>query len=117
MHRLCRLRQPPPSANHTIAARSRRSVALSLPYERLTGGKRARPHVSRRLRKGGTMGYRVFTDSQGVEWQTRDVGPHLAERRAAERRRRDMAPPSAVERRRANDRRVVSGRRPMLSAG
>jgi hypothetical protein len=63
------------------------------------------------------MGYRVFTDSQGREWQTWDVVPQLAERRAEERRRRDMAPPSAVERRRASDRRVVAGRRPMLSAG
>lgn len=66
------------------------------------------------------MGYRVFKDSQGTEWQTWDVVPHLAERRAADRR---QTPRSAVpswvesERRIPNDRRVVTGRRPVLSAG
>ncbi len=63
------------------------------------------------------MGYRVFTDSQGMEWQTWDVVPRLAERRAVERRRSVAATPSTGERRLANDRRVTSGRRPMLSAG
>ena len=65
------------------------------------------------------MGYRVFRDSQGTEWQTWDVVPQLAERRAADRRR--VAAESTaidVERRRA-ERRVVTGRgrRPVLSAG
>ena len=65
------------------------------------------------------MGYRVFKDSQGVEWQTWDVVPQLAERRAAERRRARAALPDAVaaERRRIQERRVTSGRRPLLSAG
>lgn len=66
------------------------------------------------------MGYRVFTDSKGVEWQTWDVVPRLADRRAAERRRAERGvPPEAVdvERRRRQERRVTSGRRPMLSAG
>lgn len=64
------------------------------------------------------MGYRVFRDSQGIEWQTWDVVPHLAERRASERRRAEaVAAIVAVERRRADDRRVVAGRRPILSAG
>ena len=64
------------------------------------------------------MGYRVFRDTQGIEWQTWDVIPHLAERRASERRRAQvMAAMVAVERRRASDRRIVSGRRPLLSAG
>lgn len=65
------------------------------------------------------MGYRVFRDSQGVEWQTWDVVPRLAERRAADRRRAAAAAAAAVavERRRAEDRRVVAGRRPVLSAG
>lgn len=63
------------------------------------------------------MGYRIFRDSQGTEWQTWDVVPHLAERRATERRRAAAEAALAVERRRANDRRVVAGRRPALSAG
>ena len=71
--------------------------------------------------EGGTdMGYRVFRDSQGVEWQTWDVVPQLAERRAAERRRaeRGVPPEAAIaERRRIQERRVTSGRRPFLSAG
>ena len=66
------------------------------------------------------MGYRVFKDSKGVEWQTWDVVPQLAERRAAERRRAERgATTEAViaERRRMQERRVSSGRRPLLSAG
>jgi hypothetical protein len=61
------------------------------------------------------MGYRVFKDSQGTEWQTWDVVPHLAERRISERRR-DKVPPPGMERRMV-DRRILSGRRPVLSAG
>jgi hypothetical protein len=64
------------------------------------------------------MGYRVFRDSEGTEWQTWDVVPHLAERRAAERRRAAVAAAVlAVERRTRADRRVGAGRRPLLSAG
>jgi hypothetical protein len=64
------------------------------------------------------MGYRVFTDSQGIEWQTWDVVPQLADRRANERRRAAAAGALvAVERRRARDRRILAGRRPVLSAG
>ncbi len=61
------------------------------------------------------MGYRVFKDSKGTEWQTWDVVPQLAERRLAERRRQRQPPPSAE--RRNSERRVVSGRRPVLSSG
>ena len=66
------------------------------------------------------MGYRIFTDSSGTEWQTWDVIPRLAERRAADRRRQERSspPPSvATDRRAERDRRVVVGRRPVLSAG
>jgi hypothetical protein len=62
------------------------------------------------------MGYRVFRDSQGVRWQAWDVIPQLAERRVGDRRR-PPAVPSNSERRRAVDRRVIIGRRPVLSAG
>ena len=34
------------------------------------------------------MGYRVFRDSQGTEWQAWDVVPQLTERREIERRMR-----------------------------
>lgn len=64
------------------------------------------------------MGYRVFRDSRGMEWQTWDVVPHLTERRAADRRRAAMAAAMVrVERRGTADRRVGAGRRPLLSAG
>jgi hypothetical protein len=62
------------------------------------------------------MGYRIFRDSAGTEWQTWDVVPRLAERRTAERRMTVSAAPR-VERRRVSDRRVRMGRRPMLSFG
>jgi hypothetical protein len=62
------------------------------------------------------MGYRVFKDSRGTEWQTWDVVPQLAERRAGERRRGEAAAAVSAERRRT-ERRMVTGRRPVLSAG
>jgi hypothetical protein len=61
------------------------------------------------------MGYRVFKDAQGTEWQTWDVVPQLSERRVGDRRRQRLPPPGAE--RRGVDRRVMSGRRPVLSAG
>lgn len=66
------------------------------------------------------MGYRVFTDSRGTQWQTWDVVPQLGERRAGDRRR--TPPPSAppeleIDRRRTEERRVGVGGRPVLSAG
>jgi hypothetical protein len=65
------------------------------------------------------MGYRVFRDSQGTEWQTWDVVPLATERRVGDRRREGYAPPApGGERRRMPDRRVLAGRRPsVLSAG
>jgi len=62
------------------------------------------------------MGYRIFRDSAGTEWQTWDVVPRLAERRTVERRVSVAAAPS-VERRRSMERRVRDGRRPMLTSG
>jgi hypothetical protein len=61
------------------------------------------------------MGYRVFRDSRGVEWQAWDVVPKLTERRELERRKQRA--PVAQDRRRANDRRLINGRRPGLTAG
>jgi hypothetical protein len=63
------------------------------------------------------MGYRIFRDSAGTEWQTWDVVPRLAERRAGERRVAVSAVKPRVERRRLRERRVRVGRRPMLSSG
>jgi hypothetical protein len=62
------------------------------------------------------MGYRMFTDSQGTEWQAWDVIPQLADRRTSERRHRQVVP-AAADRRALPDRRVTVGRRPTLSAG
>jgi hypothetical protein len=61
------------------------------------------------------MGYRLFKDSQGTEWQTWDVVPHLAERRTGDRRRVNAPPPGRE--RRAMDRRITSSRRSVVSAG
>jgi hypothetical protein len=61
------------------------------------------------------VGYRVFRDSEGVEWQTWDVVPQLAERRVRDRRAERVA--YSDERRRQPDRRVTVGRRPVLSRG
>jgi hypothetical protein len=62
-----------------------------------------------------TMGYRVFKDSQGVEWQTWDVVPQLTERRNNERRVQRLKLQHAD--RRQDDRRLMDGRRPFLTAG
>jgi len=45
------------------------------------------------------MGYRVFTDSQGREWQAWDVVPQLTERRGIDRRVR-IVPVAHADRRR-----------------
>jgi hypothetical protein len=58
------------------------------------------------------MGYRTFTDSQGTEWQAWDIIPRLAERRASDRRLRQLA--VARERRAERDRRLSSGPRPTM---
>jgi hypothetical protein len=63
------------------------------------------------------MGYRVFRDSRGTEWQTWDVVPRLGERRSGERRRPVTTPPPASDRRHRTERRVVIGRRPVLGDG
>jgi hypothetical protein len=66
------------------------------------------------------MGHRFFRDSRGTDWQAWDVVPHLAERRTGERRSTTSGgrlPAGAIERRRRPERRITSGRRPVLSAG
>jgi hypothetical protein len=62
------------------------------------------------------MGYRVFRDSRGVEWQTWDVVPQLTERRGVERRMKRV-PVEHADRRRDPDRRIIRGQRPTLTAG
>ena len=63
------------------------------------------------------MGYRVFKDSRGTEWQAWDVVPQLTERRELERRK-SLEPVDHADRRRSfNDRRIMNGRRPFLTAG
>ena len=62
------------------------------------------------------MGYRIFRDSAGTEWQTWDVVPRLAERRVGDRRV-TVAMRPVLERRRQGERRVRLGGRPMLSSG
>lgn len=60
------------------------------------------------------MGYRIFTDSQGVEWQAWDIIPRLAERRARERR---SVRAVVKAERRTDDRRKVAGERTVLGNG
>lgn len=61
------------------------------------------------------MGYRIFTDSLGTEWQAWDIIPRLAERRARERRIARLA--VARERRQTDERRLGGGERSVLSNG
>ena len=61
------------------------------------------------------MGYRVFTDSQGTQWQAWDVIPTLADRRASDRR--VAATQAPADRRRRADRRIRAGERPRFTAG
>jgi len=62
------------------------------------------------------MGYRVFKDSRGTEWQTWDVVPRLEDRRVSERRK-VVAPPPHTDRRTNSDRRILMGPRSVLTAG
>ncbi|MEO5818232.1 MAG: hypothetical protein ABIT20_23380 [Gemmatimonadaceae bacterium] len=62
------------------------------------------------------MGYRIFKDSRGTEWQTWDVVPRLGERRISERRAVATQPPHS-DRRSPTDRRTLTGHRSVLTAG
>lgn len=62
------------------------------------------------------MGYRIFKDSRGTEWQTWDVVPRLCERRVSERRS-VAAQPAHTDRRSRSDRRILVGHRSILSSG
>lgn len=61
------------------------------------------------------MGYRIFTDSLGTEWQAWDIIPSHAERRARERRIARLA--VVRERRQADERRLRQRERSVLSHG
>ncbi|MEP7000730.1 MAG: hypothetical protein ABI969_09640 [bacterium] len=67
-----------------------------------------------RLTRERLMGYRIFRDSRGTEWQTWDVVPRLEERRVNERRSR-VAAPTHSERRSPTDRRILAGHRTVLT--
>lgn len=60
------------------------------------------------------MGYRVFRDSRGTEWQTWDVVPRMGDRRVSERRTRAAEPPQS-ELRSRSDRRSGKGQRGVLT--
>lgn len=62
------------------------------------------------------MGYRIFRDSRGTEWQAWDVVPRLAERRVSDRRSRVLPPPHS-DRRSPSDRRTKVGHRTLLKSG
>lgn len=61
------------------------------------------------------MGYRVFRDSRGTEWQAWDVVPRLGDRRLSERRTR-VATPLHSDQRSRSDRRSGNGQRGVLTA-
>ena len=65
---------------------------------------------------GGRVGYRIFKDSHGTEWQTWDVVPRLEERRVSERRMYSSAP-AHTDRRSRLDRRILTGHRAVLMSG
>lgn len=60
------------------------------------------------------MGYRSFKDTTGVDWHAWDVVPQLAERRVADRRQQRQK--LAFRDRRRAERRIMGGRRSVLSA-
>ena len=62
------------------------------------------------------MPYRDYRDDEGRRWEVWAVPASLAERRAAERRRRVSARPVSLERRRGGDRRVLRQSRVKLSS-
>ena len=66
-------------------------------------------------KRSAIVGYRIFIDTAGTEWQAWDVIPKLADRRALERRKTRQA--VERERRRRVDRRLLAGKRPMLHKG
>lgn len=61
------------------------------------------------------MGFRSFTDSDGVEWRAWDIVPRFAERRAQERRVARAA--FELERRRTVERRQLRSERPAPGRG
>ena len=65
--------------------------------------------------EGLDMGYRIFRDSTGTEWQAWDIIPRLEDRRARERRLAMRA--VAIERRATEERRLVVGERPRITNG
>jgi hypothetical protein len=64
-------------------------------------------------RQGEPMGYRIFTDSAGVQWQAWDIVPRLAERRAGDRRVATLS--IERERRIRHERRLQQTERTVLS--
>jgi hypothetical protein len=62
------------------------------------------------------MGYRIFRDSRGTEWQAWDVVPRLTERRVSDRRAIAAKPPHS-DRRSRSDRRILTGHRTVLAKG
>jgi hypothetical protein len=62
------------------------------------------------------MGYRIFKDSRGTEWQTWDVVPRLGDRRVSDRRTAVAQPPHS-DRRSRSDRRILTGHRSVLTQG
>ncbi len=62
------------------------------------------------------MGYRVFKDSTGTDWQAWDVVPEHAEKRTLERRLRPV-PFEHPDRRAAQDRRLIGGPRARMGSG
>lgn len=116
MHCLCRAR--PLGPNAAESARNSRALvyhagtgrALSLTGH--TSTERTRLNSPR----SAALGYRIFTDSRGIEWQTWDVVPRLEERRVSERRLRAILPPE-TDRRARVDRRILVGHRSVLNSG
>ena len=62
------------------------------------------------------MAYRIFVDSEGVEWQAWDVVPDDVERRLGERRE-SIEVISESDRRTGLERRVTEGKWTVLSSG
>jgi hypothetical protein len=98
-----------PSARYHFVSADVREYRTSVIWQARPSARGSSTH-----RRRITMGHRVFTDSHGTEWQAWDVVPQP--RIAASWSAACGVPVAHADRRRDPERRIIGGRRPMLSA-
>src|SRR5438270_13673019 len=98
---------PPPSPAKTDQSRRRSRQHMPQP-ERAQAQFGINPAYESAMHEVDLMAYRIFIDSNGMEWQAWDVLPRGVERRMADRR--VLFESVSFPERRRSDRRVVQGR-------